>query len=286
MLSATINRYAYGTLRPRGRRPIASSRSTSACRSTSARGALALDGDLDLVKAAIRRLEGGAARDSTCSCTRTRRPARARFLVHDDGRLIGVLEEFRGLPLTDYEVAELAYQIERDDLGIKGGLQDQYAAAFGGFNFIEFHGDRVVVNPLRIPPTWSSSSSTTCCCASPARRARRPHHRGPDGALRAPARRTRSTGCATEGARRGDEGRAAAAAGSPTSASCSTTRGRRRSGCRRGSPPAHRRAYEVANEGRARRQGHRRGRRRLHAVLLPLTASTALRRRSSRSAHA
>jgi D-glycero-alpha-D-manno-heptose-7-phosphate kinase len=64
--------------------------------------------------------------------------------------LIGVLKEFRGLPLTDYEVAEMAYRIERTELGIKGGLQDQYAATFGGFNFLELYGDHVVVNPLRV----------------------------------------------------------------------------------------------------------------------------------------
>ena len=64
--------------------------------------------------------------------------------------LIGLLEDFHAQPLTDYEVAQLAFHLEREELGIKGGLQDQYAATFGGFNFIEFEADRVIVNPLRI----------------------------------------------------------------------------------------------------------------------------------------
>ena len=154
VLNATINRYAYGMLRPRDDSQIRiESADLGLMVDCDADKPLLFDGKLDLVKAAIRKITNGDGRGFDLFLHSSAPPgsglgSSSTLVV----TLVGLLKEFLRLPLTEYEIAELSYTIERVEAGIGGGLQDQYAATFGGFNFIEFLPDRVIVNPLRIKP--------------------------------------------------------------------------------------------------------------------------------------
>jgi D-glycero-alpha-D-manno-heptose-7-phosphate kinase len=150
VLSATINHYAYASLRPRrdARLTLASLDYDVVAKYDHPRR-LKFDGTLDLLKAAVKALK---VRRGADLWTHSDAPpgsglgASSTLMV----ALIAVLREWLKLDLTPYDLAELAYRVERVDLGLAGGRQDQYAASFGGFNLIEFGGDGTVVTPLRL----------------------------------------------------------------------------------------------------------------------------------------
>jgi D-glycero-alpha-D-manno-heptose-7-phosphate kinase len=153
VLSSTINKYAYASLIPLKNKNEIKVVSLDYDRTLKCKNRkdLEYNGDLDLVKSVIKNmkimgkeievyLHSDAPPGSGLGSSST-------MVVS----LIGLFRRWLNIPLTNYDIANLAYKIERVDLGIKGGLQDQYAATFGGFNFIEFLENMVIVNPLKIP---------------------------------------------------------------------------------------------------------------------------------------
>jgi len=161
ILNATINLFAYATIEPRGdglirleavdRGEVFEARCVDE--------PLPLDGCLDLHKGIYNRiLRQFFARGLSFTLT-TSVEAPAGSGLGSSSTLVttilGAFAEWLALPLGDYDTARMAFEIERLDLGMAGGKQDQYAAAFGGFNFMEFMaGDKVIVNPLRIRPEY------------------------------------------------------------------------------------------------------------------------------------
>lgn len=111
------------------------------------------DGVLDLAKVAVRRLNSQSRRMGLDMYLQSDAPAgsglggSASLTV----AVLGALSHALGIQMDNHQMAELAYTVERVDLRISGGKQDQYASVFGGFNLIEFERNAVVVNPLRVP---------------------------------------------------------------------------------------------------------------------------------------
>lgn len=116
---------------------------------------LPLNGTLDLIKGVYNRIQKDFGIPTTGFKLSTSVDAPAGSGLGTSSTLvvavIGAFTEWLKLPLGDYDIAHYAFQIEREDLNIAGGKQDQYAATFGGVNFMEFfQNDKVIVNPLRI----------------------------------------------------------------------------------------------------------------------------------------
>lgn len=155
VLNATIGMYAYCHIDSGVEDAIQlESRDYGARATYAVSPVLERDGNLDLFKCVFNRLR--AEFDVS--------PRGFRMVTHSDApygsglggsstlvvAMVRAFAEWWRLPLGEYDVARLAFEIERVDAGLKGGKQDQYAASFGGVNYMEFYGDRVIVNPLRV----------------------------------------------------------------------------------------------------------------------------------------
>jgi len=149
VLSATIDRYAYATATPRTDREVRiRSLDLGHLVEYHLDEGPTYDGVMDLAKAAIERMgiDGGLEMAIRSDAPPGSGLGGSSALVT---AVVGALAALLDRRLTPDGVARLSYAIERDDLGIAGGWQDQYAAAFGGFNLLEFASGNVTVTPVR-----------------------------------------------------------------------------------------------------------------------------------------
>jgi D-glycero-alpha-D-manno-heptose-7-phosphate kinase len=156
ILNATISMYAYATIEPiPGNKIILNSIDNDLLIEFNSEKALKLDGKLDLHKGIYNRVVKDFSNKPLSFKLTTFVDAPPGSGLGTSSTLVvtilGAFAEWLKLPLGEYDMAQLAYQIERNDLQMAGGKQDQYAATFGGVNFMEFYkDDKVIVNPLRI----------------------------------------------------------------------------------------------------------------------------------------
>lgn len=156
VLNATINLYTYCTIEERSDAKIVIQSWDADCRQTlDSAPILDIDGHASLIKGVYNRIVKDFVHSPLSFTISTYNDAPAGSgLGTSSAMVVCILKcfaEWLALPLGDYEIARLAYEIERQDLALSGGKQDQYAATFGGFNYMEFHSnDMVIVNPLKI----------------------------------------------------------------------------------------------------------------------------------------
>ncbi|MFP4469623.1 MAG: dehydrogenase [Bacteroidales bacterium] len=156
ILNATISMYAYATIEPRTDGKIMlRSEDKNQVIEMDASGELPLNGELDLMKGIYNRVVRDFEKKPLSFTLTTFVDAPPGSGLGTSSTLVvtilGAFAQWLRLPLGEYDMAHLAYEIERIDLKMAGGKQDQYAATFGGVNFMEFYReDKVIVNPLRI----------------------------------------------------------------------------------------------------------------------------------------
>jgi D-glycero-alpha-D-manno-heptose-7-phosphate kinase len=156
VLNATVNLFAYASIIPKSDGKIVlRSVDRQETEILDATNELELNGKLDLLKGIYNRMVRDYSKKPLSFELTTSVDAPPGSGLGSSSTLVtavvGAFMEWLNLPLGEYDIARLSYQIERIDLNYAGGKQDQYAATFGGVNFMEFFADdKVIVNPLRI----------------------------------------------------------------------------------------------------------------------------------------
>jgi D-glycero-alpha-D-manno-heptose-7-phosphate kinase len=155
ILNATISHYAHAVIEPNANGTRLQAMDRKETQHFDATEVLPVDGTLDLHKGVFNRIQKdfGIPDKNFCLTTYVDAPAGSGLGTSSTlmVAIIGAFAEMLKLPLGEYDIAHYAYEIERGDLQLAGGKQDQYAATFGGVNFMEFYaGEKVIVNPLRI----------------------------------------------------------------------------------------------------------------------------------------
>ena len=149
VVSTTIDKYTFVTLKTNNTHKISIHSIDFGLRESFTLGRLEYNGNLDLVKAVINEYEVKEGFDLVIHADAPPRSGMGTSSCLAVA-LIGCLNELTGRQMNVKEIAELAYHIEREELKEKGGYQDQYAAAFGGFNFMEFNKKGVKITPLNL----------------------------------------------------------------------------------------------------------------------------------------
>ncbi|MDR0778172.1 MAG: kinase, partial [Methanomassiliicoccaceae archaeon] len=150
VLNTTIDRYAYCTVVPNDRNRLGIvSLDYGTFEVPLDGGPLRYDGNMDLIKAVSNHFNITDGFD---------------VFIHSEAppgsglggsstvivSILGAVTEWLGEKMSDHELADLAFRLEREELGLKGGKQDQYAAVFGGFNLMEFKRSGVRVNKVHL----------------------------------------------------------------------------------------------------------------------------------------
>lgn len=156
ILNATISLYAHANIQPLNEpKIILESLERGERQEFPLLEILPIDGKLDLLKGVYNRIKRDYLHDLRGFHLSTSVDVPAGSGLGTSSTLtvaiLGAFIKWLQLPFGSYDIAQYAYDIERKDLQMAGGKQDQYAATFGGVNYMEFYeNNKVIVNPLRI----------------------------------------------------------------------------------------------------------------------------------------